>query len=154
MLCYPSIGQYCGGVLVSNDCVVTAAHCFDNFVSSKVSVCLGRRCGKCSDLDSDGNSQCLKPSSVRVHPDYDNRSLSHDIAVIKLSYPVLCSCKSVIPICLPDMARDGQYIMDGQDGLVTDWGRVNSTIRHSARLRNYVELASNAIFRFITFANQ
>ena len=148
MLCSPSQGQYCGGVLVSSDCIVTAAHCLvqggahiPNF-----SVCLGRQCGNCSERDPEGNPQCFKPHSFAVHPQFDRRTLDNDIAVIKLRQSPSLDCTSVYPVCLPNETRDGMYIRAHKQGIVTGWGRVNSTVSRSTCLREgHVYLASRRI---------
>ncbi|XP_062499152.1 vitamin K-dependent protein C-like [Corticium candelabrum] len=40
-----------------------------------------------------------------------------------------------MPVCLPDKARDSSYIRAQQNGIVTGWGRVNSTVSRSRFLR-------------------
>ena len=148
MLCHPPWGQYCGGVLVSADCIVTAAHCLVGRVvdPKNVTVCLGRQCGDCSSNDPEGNPQCSKPQSVAVHPLYDRLTMDNDIAVIKLRQPPSLDCTSVYPVCLPNRIRDGLYIRAKQQGIVTGWGRVNSTVKKSTCLRKgSVQLVSRNI---------
>ena len=151
MLCSPSgRGQYCGGVLVSPDCLVTAAHCVvqRGVRIQNITACLGRHCGNCSESDSQGNPQCSKPRTIVVHPQFDEHTLDNDIAVMKLRQPASLHCDSVFPVCLPDQARDGTYIRANKHGLVTGWGKVNSTVSRSRCLRKgRVRLASPRICR-------
>ena len=109
-------------------------------------VCLGRQCGNCSESDSEGNPQCSKPQSISVHPQFNGSTLNNDIAVIKLTHPPSMDCTSVYPVCLPDKARDGAYIRAQKHGIVTGWGRVNSTVSRSTCLRKgNVRLTSRRI---------
>jgi hypothetical protein len=148
MLCIPDVGQYCGGVLVSPDCIVTAAHCVLQGGSRipQINVCLGRQCGNCSESDPEGNPQCFKANSIQVHPQFDRGTLDNDIAVIKLRHPPSLDCTSVYPVCLPNKTRDSGYIKAGRAGIVTGWGRVDSTVSRSSCLRKGdVRLASRRI---------
>ena len=148
MLCYPPRGQYCGGVLVSSDCVVTAAHCIvrREINPQHITLCLGRQCGDCYGRDTNGKPQCSKRHSVVVHPHYDSLTLDNDIAVIKLRHSPSLDCTSVYPVCLPNKTRDDLYIRSNQQGIVTGWGRVNATVSKSKCLRKgHVHLASRRI---------
>ena len=145
-----STGTDCGGVLVSSDCIVTAAHCVVHrgIQVQNITACLGRHCGNCSQSDPHGNPQCSKQQTVVLHPQFDEVTLNNDIAVMKLRQPASLHCDSVLPICLPDEARDGPYIRANKNGLVTGWGRVNSTVSRSSCFRKgHVRLASRRICR-------
>jgi hypothetical protein len=145
MLCSPPHGQYCGGVLVSSNCIITAAHCLDDHIRN-ISVCLGRQCGNCSESDNQGNPQCFKHNSFTVHPGFDRRTLDNDIAIIKLPHSPSLDCTSVYPVCLPSKTRDGNFIRAHREGIVTGWGKVNSTVSRSTCLRKgHVRLASRRI---------
>jgi hypothetical protein len=137
MLCFPSQRLICGGVLVSPDCVVTAAHCARSFDIDprNISVCLGRHCGSCSEKDPLGSPQCFKPKSYEVHPQYDSGTLVNDILVMKIERPLKLNCTSVYPVCLPEKERDSLYIKRGARGIVTGWGEVKKTSGPSTCLR-------------------
>ena len=148
MLCTASHGQHCGGVLVSDNCIVTAAHCLHlgGVFTKNVSVCVGRQCGNCSEVDVEGNPQCFRPKSTFIHPNFSRSTLDNDIAIIRLPKAVSCHCNSVFPVCLPNEKRDGSYLRAGMEGIVTGWGRVNSSLSRSTCLRKGdVRLASRNI---------
>lgn len=76
----------CGGVLVSNNRVLTAAHCWNDGVNQvwRLTVVLG------SVLLFSGGTR-VQSSDVVVHPRWFPLLIRNDIAVIRLSSPVSIS---------------------------------------------------------------
>ncbi len=77
----PSHQQFCGGTLIDEDSVLTAAHCVEN--NSPVSPHLLRVTVGRTVLDSD-QGQVFEVSRVFLHPNYDSRAAARDVAVLKL----------------------------------------------------------------------
>jgi len=76
--------QYCGGSIVNENYIVTAAHCATR-AASDYSVVAGEH-----DLNSvDGVEQTVLVSEVIQHPDYNAANSRHDIAVFKLATPLV-----------------------------------------------------------------
>ena len=140
MLCSPLQGYFCSGVVVGCSCILTAAHCVVQYgvPINNISVCVGQEehCGSCSQSDPQGRSRCFQPLSIIPHSNFIP-FVRDDIAVIKLRNPVLCSCNSAMPVCLPNTTRDGSDSNTGPpiSSFVTGWERVNSSDISSDCLR-------------------
>lgn len=75
--------QFCGGSLLGDRYVITAAHCSDSITdpSSEVQVLVGTQA-------LDGSGQRIDVSRVAYHPSFDSYTVDYDIAVWTLATPV------------------------------------------------------------------
>ena len=146
MLCSPSQGYFCSGVVVSCSCILTAAHCIvqDGVPINNITVCVGQEqhCESCSESDPQGRSRCFKPLSIIPHHNFIP-FVQDDIAVLKLRNPVLCSCNRAVPACLPNKTQDGSARNTGPpiSSFVTGWERVN--ISSECLLKTEVRLTTS-----------
>ncbi|KRT81069.1 Trypsin [Oryctes borbonicus] len=109
-----SIKWNCGGTLISDFYVMTAAHCIITKFGRPVLVRLGEL-----DLSKDDDNSLPEDfgvNDVRVHPDYNPISKNNDIAVIKLSKKVKFN-EFIRPACLWNKQKIGP-----PSAIATGWG--------------------------------
>ncbi|XP_049274667.1 chymotrypsin B [Rhipicephalus sanguineus] len=111
--------HFCGGALLRNDLVITAAHCVDGLHPNELVVKLGSH----NVVHDDPGVQVRRVSTYALHSDYQSHDLTHDVAVLKLSPPVNYTAH-VRPVCLP---RLGQQLPVNTACYATGWGNTRGS---------------------------
>jgi chymotrypsin len=119
----------CGGSIISEKTVLTAAHCFRN--SGGALVILGA-----SDLAKNETGvvrQTIKPSDIKIHPHFNFFLARFDIALVVLPTPVTFS-RTIQPVKLPSIFQL-QESFAGEVGTVSGFGQTCDDCGSSAALR-------------------
>ncbi|XP_069802771.1 chymotrypsinogen A-like [Dendropsophus ebraccatus] len=112
--------HYCGGSLISDLWVVTAAHCE---VSTSDRVILGEH-----DLSSNAEPiQTKSIARVLTHPGYSDSTLTNDIALVKLTSAATITTR-VSPVCI---AASADVFSVGERCVTTGWGYINGITQTS-----------------------
>ncbi|GAV04935.1 hypothetical protein RvY_15135 [Ramazzottius varieornatus] len=110
------INWMCGGSLLNDIYVITAAHCLESAVNGNYVV----RVGEHDIRVQNGGQENIAVSRLRLHPSYggQSRNFIHDIAILRLSKAVTFRSK-VLPVCLPVVSEEPAA---GTRCIVTGWG--------------------------------
>jgi len=111
----------CGGTLLNEDTVLTAAHCVDRSVPRPPSHVRAGDTNIATSSDGDGVDVAIR--STIVHPQWNSRTLENDIAIIKLSRPLTYS-RNIRWACLPDayQGRNLTATLRNPDPAIIGWG--------------------------------
>ncbi|XP_055378938.1 uncharacterized protein LOC129610397 [Condylostylus longicornis] len=126
--------NWCGGSLISEDYVVTAAHCID--MAQKTLVFLGSYEIKNPNEAGAKRIEVLSSHFI-VHPGWNPRRLIHDIGLIRFPQPIVFT-DSIQPIKLPNRNKITSY--EGQIGVASGWGRFQTSSPTISYFLRYVEL--------------
>ncbi|XP_073967347.1 transmembrane protease serine 9-like [Choristoneura fumiferana] len=102
---------FCGGFIVSEKYILTAAHCAQDVDPTTVVLRAGSASRK--------NGTIIPIAEVTPHPEYDDPPFDKDVAVMKTVDPITFS-DTIQPIDLPKINRP---IRGGTKIMVSGWGR-------------------------------
>jgi secreted trypsin-like serine protease len=113
----PTGSHFCGGSIINENWILTAAHCMRGETPSSVRVVVGDH------IRNQNNAvrMTLTVAQIEVHPNYGPLRLVNDVALVRVSTPIPFSA-DIQPVCGPEPTDDFAYRKSSCSG----WGTIAS----------------------------
>ncbi|XP_017469616.1 PREDICTED: trypsin-like [Rhagoletis zephyria] len=102
-------GHFCGGSLLNENIVVTAAHCLQSFKATNMRIRAGSTNNK-------KGGELIKVAALKYHPDYNPATIENDVGILKLATPL----QQTASIRFIELAE--KTPPTGTPAIVTGWG--------------------------------
>jgi len=129
--------SFCGGAIVGNNFVVTAASCFPGDPNAIIEV---------GSVDRLAVGQFINAGQKILHPAFDPSTSDNDIALVRLVVPVTFT-ETVRPVRLPNRRQVSQTF-ENQQARISGWGAlgVGSALQRFLRI-GFAQVVSQAACR-------
>ncbi|XP_077300192.1 CLIP domain-containing serine protease HP8-like isoform X2 [Arctopsyche grandis] len=140
----------CGGSIIHERYILTAAHCFKNANPTKVrvgehNIKTDMDCeGKEDDLDCASPPQDIDVEETVIHPMYNNPLKQNDIALLRLKTPIDFTKNNVMAICLPLSEKLRNLKVIDIDMIVAGWGMTENFTLSEKLLQARIPVVANS----------
>ena len=119
----------CGGAIIADTWILTAAHCMSGITAGQVEVFVG-----VTDQSRLTREQLVPVNQVIVNPQWNSANYSNDLALVGLAAPIVVS-PTVRPVALPLLQDPSAWPASGEQATISGWGATTTSGTSSPLLR-------------------
>jgi secreted trypsin-like serine protease len=117
----------CGGVIIHESLIVTAAHCLRNSrISVESEADIKVKVGKHMRNQQDGQEVINRVEEMLIHDHFDRNNFDHDLAILRLHTSITFT-DFIRPICIGDEDQLARLLTPGKYGTLTGWGQLDNS---------------------------
>jgi trypsin len=112
--------HFCGGFIINERWVMTAAHCMVGQAENALSVVIGEHTRNDA-TNTQRQMLNVATGDIYIHKDYDRKTYENDIALVKV-IETISFTEDVQPVCAPEASDLYEY----QKTVCSGWGTISS----------------------------
>lgn len=134
-------GAFCTATLITSSWVITAAHCLEDQSSNNVRFYIGNDSRPNNNGTAPTNGSFYRAAALHSHPNYNNRTLENDIALVQLQAAVPANIATPMAYSTSNLAP-----YQGQNAFYVGFGQIDGFDDYSSGVKYSTSFAISQVY--------